>query len=402
MRYLSGLVALLVAPAAFAASPLVQDSPLGCPPTRSLTTQESRDGADLILVQGPKLTPELIAGPFQSPRSVAFLPDGSFLVAEHPGRLQLVTPEGTGQISGVPSVLRLGHGGLIDLALDPDFANNQTLYMSYLTGTEQASVLRVMKARLDDVHETLVDETVIFESTPGDRHDQIGGRIAVTPDGYLFLTVGDRWQGDPAQDLSNDSGKIIRVRTDGSIPEDNPFRSTAGARPEIWSYGHRNPQGIAYDATRGELWSNEHGPQGGDELNLVIGGRNYGWPIITYGVDYSGRPIGFGHARPGLEQPVRYWAPISIAPSGLVVQPDPQERILWISTLAGETLVRVTLGDGCTVGEEHFVDHELGRIRNVRIDPDGALYVLTDGQDGMLYRLDPATGENGSSEKTHL
>ncbi len=401
MRYLSALVALLAAPAALA-DPVVQNSPLGCPPTRSLTTQESRDGGDLILVQGPKLIPERIAGPFQSPRSVAFLPDGSFLVAEHPGRLQLVTTEGTGQISGVPSVLRLGHGGLIDLALDPDFANNNTLYMSYLTGTEQASVLRVMKAKLDNRNETLTDETVIFESTPGDKHDQIGGRITVTPDGYLFLTVGDRWAGDPAQDLASDSGKIIRIRTDGSIPEDNPFRSKAGARPEIWSYGHRNPQGIAYDATRGELWSNEHGPQGGDELNLIIAGHNYGWPIITYGVDYSGRPIGFGHARPGLEQPVRYWAPISIAPSGLVVQPDPQQRILWISTLGGQTLVRVALGDGCTVSEEHFVDHELGRIRNVRIDPNGALYVMTDGQDGMLYRLHPATGESDTQEKTHL
>ena len=205
------------------------------------------------------------------------------------------------------------------------------------------------------------EQQVLFESTPGSRPDQIGGRIALTPDGYLFLTLGDRWLGETAQDLSNDLGTIIRIRTDGSIPDDNPFRWRAGARPEIWSYGHRNPQGLAFDATRGELWSHEHGPQGGDELNLVLRGHNYGWPLITYGTDYSGRLIGHGKASGRIwSSPCiigrRYPLPRPASRSS----PIPRQRIVWISTLAGETLLRLTFGEGCTVSEEHFIEHGSG------------------------------------------
>jgi glucose/arabinose dehydrogenase len=257
-----------------------------------------------------------------------------------------------------------------------------------------------MKAKLDDQNEALTDQQILFESTPGAKPEQLGGRIALTPDGYLFLSLGDRWAGDPAQDLTQDEGTIIRIRTDGSIPVDNPFRWLLGARPEIWSYGHRNPQGLAFDATRKELWSDEHGPQGGDELNLILPGHDYGWPVITYGTDYSGRPIGNGVAQTGLEQPVHYWVPTSIAPSGLALESDPSHRIVWMSTLAAETLVRLTFGDGCTFSEDHFLEHRLGRLRDVRIDPSGVLYVLTDGPEGMLYRLDRGTEDNG--EKTHL
>ncbi len=394
-------VALVTAQPAFA-SPPIPDSPLGCPPAKTITVPPSGE-AGVVLAEGPQLISERVAGPFDQPRSVGFLPDGSFLVTERTGQLQLVRTTGESRlIAGVPEVLTLGHGGLLDLALDPDFAANATIYFSYLVGQEQASRMRVMKATLDEGNGTLTDQQVLFESTAGPRPEQIGGRLAVTPDGYLFLSLGDRWSGDPAQDLSNDDGKIIRIRTDGSIPESNPFRWRVGARPEIWSYGHRNPQGLAYDATRGELWSDEHGPQGGDELNLVLHGRNYGWPLIGYGVDYSGRPIGNGlAASPGLEQPVHYWVPVSIAPSGLALEPDPANRIVWISTLAAETLVRLTFGDGCTVSEEHFLEHGLGRLRDVRIDPSGVLYVLTDGPEGMLYRLNRGTGEE-DKEKTHL
>jgi aldose sugar dehydrogenase len=393
-------VALLTAQFAFA-SPLVPDSPLGCPPTRTITIPPTED-AELVLAEGPQLISERVAGPFDSPRSVGFLPDGSFLVAEKAGRLLLVGPGGdTRSISGVPEVLTEGHGGLIDVAVDPNYAANGTIYFSYLAGTVDASTIRVMKAKLDDVNETLFDQQILFESTPGARPEQLGGRMALTPDGYLFLTLGDRWSGAPAQDLTHDEGTIIRIRTDGSIPEDNPFRWQLGARPEIWSYGHRNPQGLAFDATRGELWSDEHGPQGGDELNLILRGHDYGWPTITYGTDYSGRPIGNGVAEPGLEQPVHYWVPISVAPSGLALESDLNQRIVWISTLAAETLIRLTFGEGCTLSEEHFLEHRLGRLRDVRIDPSGAFYVLTDGPEGSLYRLDRGTEED-NREKTHL
>ena len=384
----------------FAASD-TQDSPLGCPPSRTLTAPPSGE-PELVLAEGPHLVSEQIAGPFDQPRSLGFLPDGSYLVAERPGRLLLVAAAGEARaISGTPEVTTVGHGGLIDLAVDPGYAENSTIYFSYLVGREEASSIRVMKAKLDERGETLSEQQVLFESTPGSRPDQIGGRIALTPDGYLFLTIGDRWLNEPAQDLTNHLGTVIRIRTDGSIPDDNPFRWRVGARPEIWSYGHRNPQGLAFDTTRGELWSDEHGPKGGDELNLVLRGHNYGWPLITYGTDYTGLPIGNGErVKQGLEQPVHYWAPISVAPSGLALEPNPSQRIVWISTLAGETLLRLTFGEGCTVSEEHFIEHRLGRLRDVRIDANGVLYVLTDGQEGMLYRLNRPAGE--ARDKTHL
>ena len=390
----------LVAPQFAVAQSAVPDSPLGCPPGRTLTIPPSED-AELVLAGGPQLTSEQVAGPFDSPRSVGFLPDGWFLVAEKQGRLLLVRPDGEGvPISGAPDVLTEGHGGFIDLAVDPNYAVNDTIYLSYLVGTADSSTIRVMKAKLDDQNEALTDQQILFESTPGAKPEQLGGRIALTPDGYLFLSLGDRWAGDPAQDLTQDEGTIIRIRTDGSIPADNPFRWLLGARPEIWSYGHRNPQGLAFDVTRKELWSDEHGPQGGDELNLILPGHDYGWPVITYGTDYSGRPIGNGVAQTGLEQPVHYWVPTSIAPSGLALESDPSHRIVWMSTLAAETLVRLTFGDGCTFSEDHFLEHRLGRLRDVRIDPSGVLYVLTDGPEGMLYRLERGTEDNG--EKTRL
>jgi aldose sugar dehydrogenase len=390
----------LVAPQFAVAQSAVPDSPLGCPPGRTLTIPPSED-AELVLAGGPQLTSEQVAGPFDSPRSVGFLPDGWFLVAEKQGRLLLVRPDGEGvPISGAPDVLAEGHGGFIDLAVDPNYAVNNTIYLSYLVGTADSSTIRVMKAKLEDQNEALTDQQILFESTPGAKPEQLGGRIALTPDGYLFLSLGDRWAGDLAQDLNQDEGTIIRIRTDGSIPADNPFRWLLGARPEIWSYGHRNPQGLAFDVTRKELWSDEHGPQGGDELNLILPGHDYGWPVITYGTDYSGRPIGNGVAQTGLEQPVHYWVPTSIAPSGLALESDPSHRIVWMSTLAAETLVRLTFGDGCTFSEDHFLEHRLGRLRDVRIDPSGVLYVLTDGPEGMLYRLDRGTEDNG--EKTRL
>jgi glucose/arabinose dehydrogenase len=392
------LVALLAAPPAFA----VSNSPFGCPPSETVTTDPS-ENPELVLAQGAPLLTVPVAGPFDMPWSVAFLPDGAFLVTERLGRLQLVRPGAEARpVSGVPVVLTVGQGGLLDVAVDLDFATNNIVYLSYLSGSEDASTIRVLRAKLSGSSETLTEQKVIFESSPGARPELLGGRIALAPGGYLFLTLGDRWARDLAQDRTDDAGSIIRIRTDGSIPDDNPFRWLSGARPEIWSYGHRNPQGLAFNARTGRLWSDEHGPQGGDELNLIVRGRNYGWPVITYGVDYSGFPIGVGTDQPGMEQPVHYWAPVSIAPSGLAVEGDLSHESLWISALAGEMLVRLSFGDDCTVREEHFLKNRLGRLRDVGIDPSGTLYVLTDGADGMLYRLDPATDDADEIAKTHL
>jgi glucose/arabinose dehydrogenase len=286
--------------------------------------------------------------------------------------------------------------------VDGAFAENGLIYISYLQGDENASVMRVLKARFDEDSEALVEQQDIFESTPGPRPELIGGRIALSGDGYLFLSLGDRWDPPRAQDLSDDAGSVIRIRTDGSIPDDNPFRFTLGARPEIWSYGHRNPQGLAYDPARGELWSHEHGPQGGDEVNLVLPGHNYGWPISTFGVDYSGRPIAYGIEPEGLEPPIHYWVPISVAPSGLALETDGPNLVLWIGTLAGQMLIELTTSEHCVLDEQHFLKGAVGRIRDVRIDPNGDLFVLTDGSEGMLYRIDRTPLEMGANSKAHL
>ncbi len=392
------ILGLLAAPMWFALS-LAPALAAGCPPSPSWNTPEDEPG--FVLTGGADLVAERVAGPFEMPWSVAPLPDGSFLVTERPGRLQHVTQTaGTYAVDGVPPVLYVGHGGLLDVAIDPNFATNGLIYVSYLQGEETASVIKVMRARFDADRETLADEQVIFEGSPGPKPELLGGRLALTGDGYVFLSLGDRWDAASAQNLANTAGTIVRFRTDGSIPDDNPFRFEEGARPEIWSYGHRNPQGLAFDQATGELWSDEHGPQGGDELNLIHRGGNYGWPIATYGVDYSGRPIAVNSEQPGTNLPVRYWVPISIAPSGLAVETQAANTQVWISALAGEMLVRLTLGDDCVLEEKHLFKHQLGRLRDVRVDASGALYFLTDGPEGLLYRVELPQSE--TQEKTHL
>jgi glucose/arabinose dehydrogenase len=367
-----------------------------CPPEPSWNVPEDEPG--LVLTDGVGLVAERIAGPFEVPWSVGLLPDGSFLVTERPGRLQHVTQTaGTYPVDGVPTVLYTGHAGLLDVVIDPNFEENGTIYLSYVQGEETASIVKVMRARFDADAEALTDQQVIFEGSPGARPELLGGRIALTPDGYLFLSLGERWDRDRAQDLSDTSGKIVRIKVDGSIPEDNPFRYVPGARPEIWSYGHRNPQGLAYDKATGELWSDEHGPQGGDELNLIQRGGNYGWPIATYGVDYSGRPIAVNSEAPGTVLPVRYWVPISIAPSSLSIETGATGTEIWIGALAGQMVVQLTLNDDCVLTEEHLFRNQLGRIRDVRVDGDGVLYVLTES--GTLYRVERP---RETADKTHL
>ena len=315
--------------------------------------------------ENTEFTAVRIAGPFEFPSSIAFLPGASMLVAERPGRLYIVQPgSATRHLSGIPPVLYAGHAGLLDISLDPAFATNAIVYLSYAHGTEEASVVRVTRAHLDLQNGTLTDPQMIFESAPPATRPQLmGGRIALTPDGHLFLTLGDRREAWRAQNFSDHAGSIIRIRTDGSVPEDNPFVFDPRVRPEIWSYGHRNPQGLAFDHLTGRLWSHEHGPKGGDELNLIVRGGNYGWPVISHGIDYSGAPIGEGTAKEGMQQPLRQWTP-AIAPSGLALEATAAGAALWISTLVGQSLMRLELDDhGRIVGERHLLKDALGRIR---------------------------------------
>jgi aldose sugar dehydrogenase len=393
---LSGVCLWLIVSVSLAAPFIPTGASAGCPPTPSWNVPG--DEPELVLAEGVGLLAERIAGPFDVPWSVGLLPDGTFLVTERPGRLQHVTQTaGTYSVDGVPPVLYSGHAGLLDVAIDPDFQENGTIYLSYVQGEESASIVKVMRAHFDADDETLTDQQVIFEGSPGARPELLGGRIALTPDGYLFLSLGERWDRDKAQDLSDTSGKVVRIRVDGSIPEDNPFRYTPGARPEIWSFGHRNPQGLAYDKATGELWEDEHGPQGGDELNLIQRGGNYGWPIATYGVDYSGRPIAVNSEEPGTVLPVRYWVPISIAPSSLSVGTGATGTEIWIGALAGQMVVQLTVSDDCVLSEEHLFRNQLGRIRDVRVGDDGVLYVLNES--GMLYRVELP---RETADKTHL
>ena len=268
------------------------------------------------------LVPVQIAGPFELPWSIGFLPDRNFLITERPGRLNLVrSDEAAKQIQGLPPILSGSHGGLLDVAVDPEFLTSGVLWLSYTHGTEEASTVRILRARLDLTSNALVEQQVIFESDPpAPGLEQLGGRLVWTQGGFLFLTLGDRWEPHRAQDLTDHAGSLIRIRADGSIPDNNPFVAVPGAKAEIWSYGHRNPQGLAQDSQTGQIWSVEHGPRGGDELNLVEGGRNYGWPVTSYGLNYDGTPVVGTSAgtAPGIEQPAHVWGALcsSVGPDG--------------------------------------------------------------------------------------
>ena len=334
-----------------------------------------------------------IAGPLEHPWSIAFLPDGGILVTEKPGRLRLVhqgelLPE---PVAGVPEVLFAGHGGLLDVVLDPDHASNGLLYFSYIHGTEEAAAVRIMRAQLEGMR--LTGQEVIFESHPPvSGADQFGGRLAIGSDGLLYATMGDRFRGGPAQDLGDHAGSIVRIKRDGHAPEDNPFLGFPGALSEIFTIGHRNPQGLAFEPAGKRLWAVEHGPQGGDELNVIRAGRNYGWPEITYGMDYDGTPIGIGVHAPGMEQPIHYWVP-SVAPSGMTFYegdlfPDWRGKLL-VSTLSGQLLL-LDLGEDAVIAQQAVIEGSIGRIRDVRSGPDGFVYLVNDAPDGGLYRMGPA------------
>lgn len=328
------------------------------------------------------------------PWGLAFLPNGDMLVTERPGRLRLIrdgvvepTP-----ISGVPDVYGVNQGGLLEVALDPNFATNNTIYLSYAHGTRNDNTTRLAKAVFDGA--ALSDVTVIFESTPSRRTSaHYGGRIAFLPDGTLLLTLGDGFDyREQAQVLSNHLGKIVRLQTDGATPAGNPFVDNEDAKPEIFSYGHRNVQGIVYDPQSGEVYAHEHGPRGGDELNLVEPGKNYGWPIATYGLDYSGARISPFQEMEGTEQPLTYWVP-SIAPSGLAVYYGDKfpawEGDLFVSALVPGDVRRLDMVDGQVASQETLFAELEERIRHVVTGPDGYLYLLTDNSKGRILKVTP-------------
>jgi glucose/arabinose dehydrogenase len=338
---------------------------------------------------------QTIARGLEHPWALAFLPDGRMLVTERPGRLRTVDRDGrvSEPLAGVPQVLARGQGGLLDVTLDPRFADNRLVYLSYAEPGEGSTAgTAVARGRLGEGR--LEDVRVIYQQQPkveGSNH--FGSRLVFARDGTLFVTQGDRFTyRDRAQDLSVGIGKLVRINPDGSVPRDNPFVGRPSVRPEIWSYGHRNIQSAALHPQSGQLWTVEHGARGGDELNRPEAGKNYGWPVITYGVDYSGAKIGEGTAKPGLEQPLYYWDPV-IAPSGMVFYmgeefPDWQGSIL-IGSLQPGLLVRLTLEDGRVTREVRYLGDLKARIRDVRQGPDGLLYLLTDSRDGRILRVMP-------------
>lgn len=349
---------------------------------------------------GP-LSVETVAAGLENPWGLTFLPDGRMLVTERPGRLRIVSRSGTVSepVRGLPPVYATGQGGLLDVALAPDFPDSRIIFLSYAEPREGASGTSVARARLvEDGGEARLDDLqVIFRQSPaagGSNH--YGSRLVFARDGTLFVTLGDRYSlREQAQDLSVHIGKIVRINTDGSVPDGNPFRNRNGARPEIWSYGHRNVQGATLDPSTGRLWTIEHGARGGDELNHPEAGKNYGWPVITYGRDYSGARIGEGTERAGMEQPVKYWDP-SFAPSGLAFYTGDLmakwKGDLFTGGLSGTRLVRLRLDPARErVIEEEVLLGDLGeRIRDVRQGPDGALWLLTDDPgEGRLLRLSP-------------
>jgi glucose/arabinose dehydrogenase len=338
-----------------------------------------------------KFRVDTVARGLTSPWGMAFLPDGRILVTEKAGRLRIVQGGQLqfGSVGGVPAVYTNGQGGLLDIALHPDYPRNGWLYFTYAAPGPGGGGTTLARAKLQG--ESLTDVQTLFQAQPFQGTGvHFGSRIAFDGQGHVFVSTGDRGTPPQAQQLGNHWGKIMRLRDDGQVPADNPFVGTAGARPEIWSYGHRNVQGMYYDATARLLWAHEHGPRGGDELNRVEGGKNYGWPLITYGVNYDGTPVSGATQGAGLEQPVRYWVP-SIAPSGLALVSSPQypnwAGNLLVGALVGTHLARVELTDGQYAREEKLLD-KIGRVRAIAQGPDGYLYLLTESP-GLLLKLTP-------------
>jgi len=346
-----------------------------------------------------KIRVTTVARDLHYPWALAFLPDGNMLVTERrAGHIRIVTPQGAvGEpVEGVPAVVNSGQGGLLDLILDPQFSETRFIYFSFSeAGEGNKNGTAVARARLSDDNAKLENLKIIFRQQPKEDSDKhFGSRLVFDRDGYLFIGLGERSDADlrvQSQHLNSHLGKVVRIYPDGTVPKDNPFAGQENARPEIWSYGHRNIQGAALNPISGVLWVNEHGPRGGDEVNIPEAGKNYGWPLVSYGVNYNGTPVGNGEATgPGISDPIHVWKP-SIGPSGMAFYTGDAipgwKGNLFVGGLAIPKLVRLTLDGDKITGEEALLASERTRIRDVRQGPDGALYLLTDDSDGEIWRM---------------
>lgn len=342
-----------------------------------------------------ELVVETVASGLENPWGLAFLPDGRMLVTERPGRLRLVRQQGqiSRPLTGVPNVAGRGQGGLLDVVLDPRFAENRLVYFSFSEPRQGGNGTSVGRGRLNADATGLGDVQVIFRQMPAINSSMhFGSRLVFDRSGALFVTLGDRFgQKDEAQNPQNHIGKLVRISPDGGVPADNPKKQ--GWQPEIWSIGHRNVQGAALNPASGQIWTVEHGARGGDEVNTPRAGLNYGWPVITYGIDYSGARIGEGTSKPGMEQPLFYWDP-SIAPSGAAFYTGERwpawKNSLFVGALAGQMLIRLSTNGESVTGEERLLTTLGERIRDVRQGPDGYLYLLADDAKGRLLRVRPA------------
>ncbi|WP_374189923.1 PQQ-dependent sugar dehydrogenase [Rhizobium rhizogenes] len=354
------------------------------------------DPAKIVNTQEVAVKVETIASGLDHPWAVEALPDGAYLVTERVGNIRIIrNGEVSEPLAGVPEVHARGQGGLLDIALDPKFTSNRTIFFTASISEDGGRGTAVFRAVLSSDERRLTDVKRIFLMNKlSSGNIQYGSRIAIARDGSLFVGLGDRGEQDRAQDFHDDAGSIIHIRADGSIPGDNPFKDGARAQPEIWSKGHRNPQGITFDTVDGKLYTAEHGARGGDEINTPQAGKNYGWPVISYGRNYSGTKIGVGTAKEGMEQPIFYWDP-SIAPGAIAVYrgkmfPEWNGDFL-VTALKFELLSRLDRdGSGKMIERERLFSGDFGRLRDIVVAPDGALLITTDEDDGALLRVSRA------------
>lgn len=356
----------------------------------STQTEEVPQGA-IVESEKQKFQVDTITNQLKNPWGIAFLPDGRILITERDGEIRIVKDGKLldEKIQGVPPVYAKGQGGLLDIQLHPNFKENSFIYLSYSKPVDDNGGTVIARAKLEGSMLTNLEE--IFQSTPMSSSEvHFGSRIVFDENGYMFFTSGERGKKENAQDLTNHLGKVLRLHDDGKIPSDNPFVDVIGAKSEIWSYGHRNLQGLYYDKSTGTLWEHEHGPKGGDELNVVEKGKNYGWPVITYGINYDGSIITDLKEKEGMEQPVRYWVP-SIAPCGLTMVTSDKypgwKGNLLVGALSHQLVARVEVADKKFVKEERLLE-KIGRVRAVVESPDGYIYVAMENP-GKLVRLVP-------------
>lgn len=355
------------------------------------------DPAKIVNTQKVAVKVETIASGLDHPWAVEALPDGAYLVTERPGNMRIIRNGKVSEpLAGVPEVHARGQGGLLDVAVDPKFASNRTIFFTASISEDGGSGTAIFRAILSPDERRLTEVKRIFLMNKLSRGNiQYGARIAIARDGSLFVGLGDRGEQDRAQNFQDDAGSIIHINADGSIPAENPFKDGAKAQPEIWSKGHRNPQGITFDTSDGKLYTAEHGARGGDEINTPEAGNNYGWPVISYGRNYSGTKIGIGTAKEGMEQPIFYWDP-SIAPGGIAVYrgkmfPEWNGDFL-VTALKFKLLSRLDRdGSGKVVEQERLFEGDFGRLRDIVVAPDGALLITTDEDDGALLRVSRAT-----------